>query len=63
MVTDSDAQVKDFYWGDEALGDENSASLVNTISNSSRLCSSHTDTDYRFLVTDQSDYIDICLTR
>ena len=53
MVTDSDAQVKDFYWGDEALGDENSASLVNTISNSSRLCSPHIVSDHQFLVTDQ----------
>ena len=29
MVTDYDAQVKDFYWGDEALGEETSESLVN----------------------------------
>ena len=28
-------QVKDFYWGDEALGEENAESLVNAISDSS----------------------------
>ena len=32
MVT---GQVKDFYWGDEALGEENAESLVNAISDSS----------------------------
>ena len=27
--------MKDFYWGDEALGEENAESLVNAISDSS----------------------------
>ena len=60
MVTDSDAQVKDFYWGDEALGDENSASLVNTISNSFAHPILILITDFSLLT---SDYINICLTR